>query len=324
MDDVVDKLAVLGVGILAWVIITLIIVAVSDLGRGRAKERWQIVLFLAPALLLLILGLVIPAIRTTILAFYGPSGDEFVGWDNVTWMFTQQQALTTLRNTALWVLLAPVLSTAIGLLYAILVDRTRGEAVAKTFVFLPMAISFVGASIIWGYVYAFDPTSESQTGLVNAIIVVFGGESIQLLNESSFALNTFLLIVVLVWIQAGFAMVILSAAIKGIPDDIVEAARIDGTTPVQRFFYITLPSIRPALIVVLATITITTLKVFDIVRTATGGNFNTSVVANEFYVQAFVQNNLGRGAVLAAFLFVLVLPLVAYQIRILRQTQEIR
>lgn len=324
MEDNVTKLTVLGAGVLAWIIITVLIVAVSDLGRGRAKERWQIVLFLAPAMILLLMGLIIPAVRTFILSFFGPTGTEFVGLQNYEWLFTQDNALVAIRNTALWVLLAPIVSTAIGLIYAVLVDRTRFEAVAKTFIFLPMAISFVGATIIWGYVYAFRPTSADQTGLLNAIIVGLGGDSVQFLNESSFALNTFLLIIILIWIQAGFAMVILSAAIKGIPDDIVEAAKIDGTSAVQRFFYITLPTIRPALIVVLATITITTLKVFDIVRTATGGNFDTSVIANEFYVQAFQQGQFGQGAVLAIFLFVLVLPLVAYQVRVLRQTQEIR
>jgi alpha-glucoside transport system permease protein len=324
MDETVAKLTVLAVGLIAWVVVTVLIVAVSDLGRGRAKERWQIFLFLFPALLLLLMGLIIPAIRTFVLSFYGPTGTEFVGLVNYEWLFTERNALIALRNTALWVLLAPIFSTAIGLIYAVLVDKTRGEAVAKTFIFLPMAISFVGASIIWSYVYAFRPTAADQTGLLNGIIVALGGESVQFLNESSGALNTFLLIIILIWIQAGFAMVILSAAIKGIPDDIVEAAKIDGTNAFQRFFFITLPSIRPALIVVLATITITTLKVFDIVRTVTGGNFDTSVIANEFYTQAFQQAQFGQGAALAIFLFVLVLPLVLYQIRVLRQTQEIR
>lgn len=325
MDETVDKLTVLAVGIIAWIVITVLIVAVSDLGKGRAKERWQIFLFLFPAMLLLLMGLIIPAVRTFILTFFDGSSSNFVGLANWEWLFTNDNALISLRNTALWVLLAPILSTAIGLIYAVLVDRTRFEALAKTFVFLPMAISFVGASIIWADgIYAFEPTQADQTGVLNAIIVGLGGESIQLLNESSFALNTFLLIVILIWIQAGFAMVILSAAIKGVPDDIIEAAKIDGTSAVQRFFYITLPSIRPALIVVLATITITTLKVFDIVRAVTGGNFDTSVIANEFYTQAFQQGQFGQGAVLAIFLFVLVLPLVIYQIRVLRQTQEIR
>ncbi len=324
MENLATKLTVLGVGVLAWIVVTVLIVAVSDLGRGRGRERWQIFLFLSPAVLLLLMGLIIPAIRTTVLAFFGADSTEFVGLDNFAWMFTAPDALITLRNTAIWVIVTPIVSTAVGLLYAVLIDRTRGESIAKTFVFLPMAISFVGAGIIWRFVYAFRPEGAEQIGLANQVITVFGGSPLQLLNNDRLALNTFLLIAVMIWVQAGFAMVILSAAIKGVPDDIVEAAKIDGTGPSQRFFYITLPSIRPALVVVIATITITTLKVFDIVRTMTGGNFNTSVVANELYVQAFVQANVGQGAVLALFLFILVLPLVFYQVRLLRQQQEIR
>ncbi len=324
VEEVGTKLTVLGVGVLAWLIVTAIIIAVSDIGRGRSKERWQIALFLGPTVLLLLIGLIVPAVRTFVLAFFGADESTFVGLDNFQWIFTQQTALITLRNTALWVIIVPLLATAVGLVYAVLVDKTRGEAFAKTLVFLPMAISFVGAGIIWKFVYAYRPEDKEQIGVVNAIIAAAGGPPQQLLNNDSLALNTLLLIAVMIWVQAGFAMVVLSAAIKGIPDDIVEAAKIDGTSPVQRFFFITLPSIRPALVVVLATITITTLKVFDIVRTMTGGQFNTSVVANELYNQAFRQNQPGQGAALAVLLFALVIPIVVYQVRLLNQQREIR
>jgi alpha-glucoside transport system permease protein len=184
-----------------------------------------------------------------------------------------------------------------------------------------MAISFVGASIIWRFMYEYRPNQGNvkQIGLVNQILVWLGGEPQQWLVDSP--LNTFLLIIVMIWIQAGFAMTVLSAAIKAIPDDIVEAARLDGVTAFGMFRFVTLPSIRPSVVVVLSTIAIATLKVFDIVRTMTGGQFNTSVVANEFYSQSFRSDNQGLGAALAVLLFVMVIPIVVYNIRTLRASE---
>mgnify|MGYP000850597464 FL=1 len=187
---------------------------------------------------------------------------------------------------------------------------------------LPMAISFVGASIIWKFVYAYRPEGSDQIGLLNQVWVSLGGQPQQwLLNAPA---NTVFLIIVMVWIQAGFAMVVLSAAIKGIPTEIVEAACIDGVNPWQMFWRITLPSIRPAVIVVYVTISIGVLKVFDIVRTMTGGNYDTSVVANELYTQAFRAGQPGRGSALAVVLFVLVIPIVVFQVRQLRKQREVR
>ena len=183
-------------------------------------------------------------------------------------------------------LIGPFVATAIGLIYAVLVDKARSEAFAKALIFLPMAISFVGASIIWGFVYdSSSGDSQTQIGLLNQVMVWLGLPPQQWLLNSPW--NTFFLIVILIWIQTGFAMTILSAAIKAIPDEIVEAARIDGVDGVKLFRTITIPSIRPALIVVLTTIAIGTLKAFDIVYTTTGGNFKTSVIANEFYKLSF-------------------------------------
>jgi alpha-glucoside transport system permease protein len=244
--------------------------------------------------------------------------------DNYSTIFTNSEQLTVLRNTALWVVVTPFVATAIGLVYAVLIDRARVEAFAKALIFLPMAISFVGASIIWKFVYEFRPdqANVNQIGLLNQVLVWLGGSPRQFLVDSP--VNTFFLIVVMIWIQAGFAMTVLSAAIKAIPDDIVEAARLDGVSSGGMFRHITVPSIRPALIVVLTTIGIGTLKVFDIVRTMTGGNFGTSVVANEFYTQSFRQNNAGLGAALAVILFLLVIPLVIYNVRQMRMVEEIR
>lgn len=288
---------------------------------GRRGDRIVAAVFLLPAAVMVVIGLVYPAVRTVYYSLFDAAGGSFVGFDNYATIFTSSDQLTVLRNTVLWVLVTPFVATAIGLLYAILVDKARGEALAKAFIFLPMAISFVGASIIWKFVYEFRPDQPGiqQIGLLNQVLVWLGGSPRQWLIESP--LNTFLLIVVMIWIQAGFAMTVLSAAIKAIPEDIVEAARLDGVRAWGMFRYVTVPSIRPALIVVLTTIGIGTLKVFDIVRTMTGGNFETSVVANEFYSQSFRAFDQGLGAALAVLLFLLVVPIVLYNVRQLRRSE---
>ncbi|MEH0822288.1 MULTISPECIES: carbohydrate ABC transporter permease [unclassified Micromonospora] len=288
--------------------------------RRKPREGMFAFFFLLPTLLLLMIGLVVPAIRTTLLSFMDAGSNNWVGLRNYGWLFSEDSIVRVLTNTLIWVLLVPLVATSFGLLYAVMVDKARFEAVAKSLIFLPMAISFVGASIIWKFVYAYRGDEQEQIGLLNQIVVSLGGEPKQWLLESP--LNTFLLIVIMVWIQAGFAMVVLSAAIKAIPADIVEAARLDGVTPWQMFWRITMPSIRPALIVVVVTLSIATLKVFDIVRTATNGNYDTSVIANEMYNQAFRYGENGQGSALAVFLFVLVIPIVIYQIRNLRQQRE--
>ena len=289
-----------------------LVLFLASLFKGRTGEKWQGVVFVAPALLLVGVGLVYPAILTIIQSMRGRSGEESFTFENYTAMFTQPELLLVLRNTALWVILVPFLATAIGLLYAILIDRARGEAFAKALIFLPMAISMVGAGIIWKFVYQYKQTSRPQIGLLNGILKALGFETQQFLINAP--LNTFMLIIVMVWIQAGFAMTVLSAAIKAIPDEIIEAAKLDGVQSFKMFRFITLPSIRAALVVVLTTIGIGTLKVFDIVRTMTAGQFDTSVVANEFYNQSFRYNAPGLGAALAVLLFVLVIPIVVYNI----------
>lgn len=293
------------------------------LGRAprRGRNLWQILGFLAPAMILLTLGLIYPAIRTTLLSFTDRNG-EWNGLDNIVWMFTQPKILQTLLNTIIWVILVPTVSTAVGLAYAVFIDKSRGEKIYKALVFMPMAISFVGAGIIWKFVYDYRAGDRDQIGLLNQIVVWFGGEPVQWLQSSP--INTFLLIVVMIWIQTGFAMVVLSAAIKAIPADQIEAAELDGTNAWQRFRNVTLPGIRGSLVVVVTTITIATLKVFDIVRTMTAGNFGSSVIANEMYTQAFRANEPGRGSALALVLFIMVLPIVIYNVRVLRQQREIR
>jgi alpha-glucoside transport system permease protein len=291
-----------------------------DKAPKKGRDYWQLVGFLAPALIFVAIGLVYPAIRTSILAFQDSSGDWT--FDNFVWTFTQPAAIRTLINTVIWVLLVPTFATAVGLAYAVFIDRSRGEKYYKSVLFMPIAISFVGASVIWKFVYEYRSGDREQIGLLNAIVVAFGGEPVQWLQTDP--INTILLIVVMIWVQTGFAMVVLSAAIKGIATEQIEAAQLDGTNAWQRFTNITIPGIRGALVVVLTTISIATLKVFDIVRTMTAGNFNTSIVANEMYTQAFRASEIERGSALALILFVLVLPIVIYNVNVLRKQREIR
>ncbi|MCF4120651.1 sugar ABC transporter permease [Antribacter sp. KLBMP9083] len=311
------------VAIALFVVVMGLILFLVD--RPRNAPRWLVSLgFVGPALAMLAFGLLYPGLDTIKNSFYNRNGSEFIGLDNYATAFTESQFLIVLGNTALWVLVAPITATFLGLVYAVVVDKSRFEKFAKALVFLPMAISMVGASIIWKFVYEFKPAQGTvqQTGLLNQVIVWFGGEPIQFLLQRP--LNNFLLMVVLIWIQTGFAMTLLSASIRAIPDDIVEAARLDGLSGFGMFWRITIPSIRPALVVVLTTIAMTTLKSFDIVRTMTAGRFNTSIVANEFYEQSFRQNNTGLGAALAVLLFVIVIPVIVYNVRQMRLAEEVR
>ncbi|WP_264653270.1 carbohydrate ABC transporter permease [Actinoplanes cyaneus] len=289
--------------------------------RGKRSDNLVGYLYLLPVVLLLAVGLVYPGLRTIYESFLDAQGKAFIGVDNYKTIFTDGDLLTVLGNTVVWVLLVPPLATGIGLVYAILVDKSRFESFAKALIFLPMAISMVAAGVIWKFMYEYrvNQPNVKQIGLINQIIVWLGGDPVQLLITDTGKLNSLLLIVVFIWIQAGFAMTILSAAIKAIPDEIIEAARLDGVSPWSMFVKITLPSVRTSIVVVLTTLAIGTLKVFDVVRTMTGGNFKTSVIANEFYSQLIRADNQGLAAALAVVLFILVIPIIVYNIRQVRQ-----
>lgn len=310
----VEKFIVMLIAIALFAVVMGVVLLLVD---RPALPRWVAASgYLGPALLLIVMGLLIPAAMTVRNSLYDNSLTEFRGLENYVTIFTQDLFLVVLRNTFLWVLLVPLLSTGLGLVYAVLVDRTRFEKLAKTLIFLPMAISMVGASIIWKFVYEYKAKGIPQTGLLNQILVSLGMEPQQFLLHAP--INTFYLIIVMVWIQTGFAMTVLSAAIKAIPDETIEAANVDGATGLRLFWQITVPSVRSAIIVVLTTIAMATLKAFDIVRTMTGGQFDTSIVANEFYTQTFGRQAQGIGAALAVLLFILVMPLIVYNVRQMR------
>jgi len=290
--------------------------------REGAGYLVQLVLFLAPAIVLLAIGLVYPIISTTFAAFMNSRGTRFVGLENFDWVFDPSgPGIRVVLNTIVWVLIVPIVSTILGLAYAVFIDKSRGEKFFKILVFMPMAISFVGASVIWRFVYDANPADQAQIGLLNQIVVLFGGSPVEWLQNSPW--NTFFLIVVLIWVQTGFAMVVLSAAIKGVPAEQMEAAELDGTNAWERFLNVTVPGIRSSLVVVLTTISIASLKVFDIVRTMTAGTNETSVIANEMYTQ-FKGFEFGRSSALAVVLFILVMPIVIYNARQIAKQREIR
>jgi alpha-glucoside transport system permease protein len=216
-----------------------------------------------------------------------------------------------------WVVFVTLFSTTLGLAIAWLADRSRGESVAKSLIFMPMAISFVGASVIWRFVYAFTPAGHDQIGLLNAAWVGLGGQPQAWIQQLPW--NTLFLIAIMIWVQTGFAMVVLSASIKAVPTELLEAARVDGATEGQTFWRVTLPQIVSTLGVVSVTLIITVLKVYDVVKVMTNGEFGTNVIANQMFDEAFINRNLGRGSALAALLFLAVVPLMILNVRRMRR-----
>ncbi|MFI8966401.1 carbohydrate ABC transporter permease [Streptomyces sp. NPDC053493] len=289
------------------------------LHRSPVRGRGAPILLLAPALLLLTAGVVLPALRTLLLSFTDGEDAAWAGLDNYVWMFTDLGSLTALRNTLTWAVLVPSLVTAVGLLYAAAVARSRFKTLALSLVLLPMVISFVGAGLVWKFVYAYRPADADQIGLLNQLVVALGGEPRQWLVESPW--NVLFLVVTAVWTQAGFAAVLLSGAIDAVPAELTEAARLDGASPRQIFWRVTVPLVRPTLLVVLLAEVTGTFKAFDIVRTMTAGRFDTGVLAHEMYDQAFRYGHTGRGAALAVLLFALAGPVVALQVRAQRRAR---
>ena len=303
--------------IAAFFAILAILFAIAGRANGKKARPVALLIFLAPALVLLLAGLVIPAVRTILFSFMNPDSNGWVGLANYQWMIEDPNVKTIMINTILWILVVPLFTAALGLLLAVMLDRIKNESIPKSLLFMPMAISFVGASIIFKFVYEYNEPNEPQIGLLSAVVKFLGATPSDWMLSKP--LNTFLLMIIYVWTQMGFGMVILSAAIKGVPADIVEASALDGAHGWRLFRNITFPMVKGTFIVVLATGVVGALKVFDIVRTMTGGNFSTNVLANEMYSQTFVQFDQGKGSALAVVLFLLVTPILIYNIRSLRK-----
>ena len=300
---------------------------VVDALPRRLRDAVRPWLFVGPAILIAGIYIVFPAVRTIWISFFDRTSRMFVGFANYAFIATDPEMLLVLRNTLLWVLLVPFFAVVLGLLIAVLIDRLGRvvERVIKALIFLPMAISFVGASVIWRFVYYFQPAGYEQVGLLNAVVTALGGEPQAWLTQLPWNaigipwMNNLFLIFIMIWLQTGFAMVILSAAVKGVPRELLEAARIDGAGEIRVFFMITVPRIRATLLTVSTTILFLVLKVFDVVFVMTSGNFDTDVVASRMYAEAFRFFDFGRGSALAVLLFIIVIPFMFRTVRRMRK-----
>jgi alpha-glucoside transport system permease protein len=323
-----------GVAILYWIF--------NDLVE-RLPDLWTTRLlpfvFAGPAIAILLWYLAIPTVRTFWLSLFGRDGppeitggiteffqifqsEAFVGLQNYVAVFTERLMLEAFRNNLLWIIFGSTFSVIFGLLIAVLADRSRMEKVAKSMIFLPMAISFVGASIIWNFIYEYRPEGATQVGLLNALVTSLGGSPQAWPQWVAVApWNNLFLIVIVIWLQAGFAMVLFSAALKGIPDELLEAGRIDGASEVQIFFRIMIPYIQGTLVSVWTTVVIFTLKIFDVVWVMTGGQFGTHVIATQFYRQSFTNRNSGFGSAIAIVLLIAVIPVMYYNLRQFREQE---
>jgi alpha-glucoside transport system permease protein len=283
--------------------------------KGPSRFRDQLVawIWVGPAVVFVGVFLVWPVINTIWLSFLGSDSTQFVGLKNFKFIFTDPNMLEVLRNNLLWLVVGTAVTVFLGLVIAVLVDRVRFESVAKAAIFIPMAISFVGAGVIWNFMYDYSPAGTTQIGFLNAVLTRFGFAPHAWLIDSP--LNNFVLIAVYVWIWTGFCMVILSAALKSIPADILEAARVDGANEFSIFFRITVPIISPTIVVVATTMVINVLKIFDILYVMTGGNFSTNVIALRYVQELFDFQNYGLSAALAVILLAAIIPIMYFNIK---------
>jgi alpha-glucoside transport system permease protein len=319
-----------GVALLYWLFNDLV-ERLPDVWRPRLLPF----VFVGPAMAILAWYLAIPTVRTFWISLFSRDGpepglgffqllasDRFVGLSNYAAVFTEQLMQQSFRNNVMWIIFGSTFSVAFGLLIAVLADRSRFEKVAKSLIFLPMAISFVGASIIWNFIYEYRPIGQPQIGLLNAVVAGSGGTPQAWPQWVAIApWNNLFLIVIVVWLQAGYSMVLFSAALKGIPEEIMEAGRIDGANEFQIFFRIMVPYIIGTIISVWTTVVIFTLKIFDVVWVMTGGQFGTHVIATQFYRQSFTNRNSGFGSAIAIVLLIAVIPVMYYNLKQFRERE---
>ncbi len=325
-----------GVAALYW-ILNWIVERMNDKWRGRLQPF----VFVGPAIVLLLWFLALPVLRTFWLSLFNRDGPpvgwldwgdlsgsfaslsgRFVGLNNYVAVFTDRLMLEAFRNNIMWIVFGATLTVIVGLLIAVLADRSRFERVGKSAIFLPMAISFVGAGVIWNFIYEVRPVNVPQIGLLNAIVVGLGGNPQPWPAWTAITpWNNLFLIVIVIWLQVGYAMTLFSAALKGIPSDLMEAGRVDGANEIQIFFKIMVPYIMGTIITVSTTVVIFTLKVFDVVWVMTGGQFGTEVIATQFYRQSFTARNSGYGSAIAIVLLLAIVPVMIYNLKQFREQE---
>lgn len=294
----------------------------GQLWQRQGKEKLLPWLWIGPAVVLVLIYLVYPVINTIWLSLQNASSSGFVGLKNYQVIFTSGALLDVLKNNAIWLVLGTVFTVVLGLVIAVLADRVKVEGPAKAAIFIPMAISFVGAGVIWRFVYQYEPAGQPQIGLLDAIMTAIGKAPQAWLVNTTF--NNLALIAVYVWMWTGFCMVILSAALKGVPADIIDAARVDGANELHIFVRIIVPMISPTIAVVATTMVVNLLKIFDIIYVMTGGDFNTNVVAVEYYQQLFTFNDFGIASALAVILLVAIIPIMIFNFRRFRAQEAQR
>ncbi len=316
-------LVALAVGVLGiWLVYWLSNQWISSIPFTSLREALTPLVFIAPAFLLLGTYLLYPALNTIYISFFDARSKNFVGLANYRFVFTDSDVHIAFRNNAMWMVIVTSVAVSAGLLIAVLVNRIRLESIAKSFIFLPMAISAVGASVIWRFVYAWQPPGRPQIGLLNAVVTALGGDPVAWYLYPPW--NNLALMAIMIWMVTGFCMTIFSAAVKNVPDELVEAARIDGAKEFQVFFYVTIPYIRGVIITVSTTVLIMVLKVFDIVYVMTRGHYDTQVIANRMYLEMYRFAHFGRGSALAVLLFLAIVPAMIVNLRNLRRVETER
>ncbi len=318
-------IAIIG-GIGGAVIIFWILNKLTESLKVRWEDRVKPWVFAGPAILAIGVYLIYPAVVTFQYSFANADSTEYIGFQNYIDLFTDNGFLSVLFNNVLWIVLVPALTVVLGLGVAVLTDRLRprGEKTAKTIIFMPMAISMVGAATIWRTIYDYQPEGTPQTGLLNAIRGLFNQAPVYWYGESTLHLNSLLLMVILIWAGVGYSMVLLSSAIKGVPEDTVEAGRIDGAGERRIFFSIVVPQIWPTVITVFITVLIGVMKVFDVVYVTTNGAFNTDVIGRRFYDELYTQGNNGYAAAIVVILMLAITPVLVYQVRHFRREEAAR
>lgn len=289
---------------------------------GRALRPY---VFIGPVLLLIGGMLVYPSIQTVTFAFMNADSTTWVGFENFQKLFADPSFGSTVFNNFLWVAIVPAVTVILGIAIATLTDKLGmlRERIFKSIIFMPMAISFVAASSIWRLNFQWD-AGDTQIGMLNAVVKAFGGTPVSWMQAEQFSLNSLLIMVVVIWGNAGFAMTLLSAAIKAVPEETIEAAAIDGATGWQSFFRVVLPQIRVTAVSVFITVLISTMKIFDVIWGMTGGNFHTNVLGVDFFLQYFVYNNTGKASAVVVLLMLAIIPIMIYQIRTYRRQEELR
>jgi alpha-glucoside transport system permease protein len=323
---IVNALVAIIGGIGGAIIVFWILNKLAESLKGRWEDRVKPWMFAGPAILAIGVYLIYPAVVTLQYSFANEDSTAYVGLKNYTDLITDSSFLSVLFNNVLWIVVVPAVTVVLGLGVAVLADRMgpKGEKSSKTVIFLPMAISMVGAATIWRTIYEFQPEGSPQTGLFNAILGLFDAGPVFWYGTDDLHLNSLLLMVILIWTQVGYSMVLLSAAIKSVPEDTVEAGRIDGAGERKIFFNIVVPQIWPTVITVFITVLIGVMKVFDVVYVTTNGAYNTDVIGRRFYDELYTQGNNGYAAAIVVILMIAIIPVLIYQVRHFRAEEAAR